>query len=348
MKVVSFCGSILVPTILVKGLATFFAALAVIMRVSIMNNKIKTHGLAFLTILLWGSAFPFTRFMGDAISSSALCFERCCISAIVLLIIGKICHIRKPFHKKDLLWFFLSGALGFSAYFMFFNIGMSTLTSATGSIVTTASPILTAIGLYTIYHERINWIGWISIACAFGGVAVLLLWNGVLSINIGILWMFLCGSVFAGYSVLNRKFNEMGYTAMEVVTYSAVFGAIQTVFFLPDLLHDMASAGLAANLSGIYLSVFPSALAYLSWSKAISLADRTSEVTNYMFVNPLIAAIIGFIMLREVPDMGTFIGGAIIIASVIVFTLKGAGAAKDPEGNPKLSDRKLSDEGQAS
>ena len=27
-------------------------------------------------------------------------------------------------------------------------------------------------------------------------------------------------------------------------------------------------------------------------------------------------------MLREVPDMGTFIGGAIIIASVIVFTLK--------------------------
>ena len=124
-----------------------------------MNNKIKTHSLAFLTILLWGSAFPFTRFLGDAISSSALCFERCCISAIVLLIIGKICHIRKPLCEKDLLWFFLSGVLGFSAYFMFFNIGMSTLTSATGSIVTTSSPILTAIGLYTIYHERINWIG---------------------------------------------------------------------------------------------------------------------------------------------------------------------------------------------
>ncbi|MFQ8847235.1 MAG: EamA/RhaT family transporter, partial [Clostridia bacterium] len=65
-----------------------------------MNNKIKTHSLAFLTILLWGSAFPFTRFLGDAISSSALCFERCCISAIVLLIIGKICHIRKRSARK--------------------------------------------------------------------------------------------------------------------------------------------------------------------------------------------------------------------------------------------------------
>ena len=102
----------------------------------------------------------------------------------------------------------------------------------------------------------------------------------------------------------------------------------------------MANAGLSANLSGIYLSVFPSALAYLSWSKAIAIADRTSEVTNYMFVNPLVAAIIGFIMLREVPDMGTFIGGAIIIASVIVFTLKGAGAAQTRQGNPKLADVK--------
>ena len=110
--------------------------------------------------------------------------------------------------------------------------------------------------------------------------------------------------------------------------------------FLPDLIHDMANAGLSANLSGIYLSVFPSALAYLSWSKAIAIADRTSEVTNYMFVNPLVAAIIGFIMLREVPDMGTFIGGAIIIASVIVFTLKGAGAAQTKQGHPKLADVK--------
>lgn len=310
------------------------------MRVNTMNNKIKTHGFAFLTILLWGSAFPFTRFLGDAISASALCFERCCISAIVLLIVGKICHIRKPFHKKDLLWFFLSGALGFSTYFMFFNMGLATLTSATGSIVTTASPILTAIGLYTIYHERINWIGWVSIACAFGGVAVLLLWNGVLSINIGILWMFLCAAVFAGYSVLNRKFTEMGYSAMEIVTYSALFGAIQTLIFLPDLVHDIAGAGLSANLSGIYLSVFPSALAYLSWSKAISIADRTSEVTNYMFVNPLIAAIIGFIMLREIPDTGTFIGGAIIIVSVIVFTLKGDNARRSSVKGSSPADAK--------
>ena len=189
-----------------------------------MNSKIKTHSLAFLTILLWGSAFPFTRFLGDAISSSALCFERCCISAIVLLIIGKICHIRKPFCKKDLLRFFLSGVLGFSAYFMFFNIGLSTLTSATGSIVTTSipDPDRHRASIRSTTNGSTGSAGSLS-------HVLLAVWRysccgmECLSINIGILWMFLCGSVFAGYSVLNRKFAEMGYTAMEVVTYSAVF-----------------------------------------------------------------------------------------------------------------------------
>lgn len=61
------------------------------------------------------------------------------------------------------------------------------------------------------------------------------------------------------------------------------------------------------------------------------MAERTSIVTNYLFINPLIAAVIGFLLLGEIPDMGTFIGGAIIIISVVVFTLKG-----DPD---RLDDR---------
>lgn len=296
-----------------------------------MNNIIKVNAFAFFTVLLWGSGFPFTRVIGDEISSSSLCFIRCFIAAIVLLIIGRACNIRKPFCKKDVLWFFLSGILGFSAYFIFFNLGLATLSSATGSIVTAASPIITAIGLYTLYGEKINLIGWVSIVCAFAGVAVLLLWNGILSINIGIVWMFLCALVFAGYNILNRKFSEMGYSAMEVVTYSSLFGALQTVFFLPEAVSDGVNASFSANLAALYLGVFPSALAYYFWSKAIVMAERTSIVTNYLFINPLIAAVIGFLLLGEIPDMGTFIGGAIIIISVVVFTLKG-----DPD---RLDDR---------
>jgi len=288
-----------------------------------MNNKIKTNLLAFLTVLLWGSGFPFTRVIGSEISSYSLGLIRCALAAIILLVIGRIVHIRKPFCKKDLLWFFLSGMAGFSVYFIFFNLGLTTLNSATGSIITAAAPILTAIGVFKLYHEKINLIGWLSIACAFGGVAVLLLWNGVLSINVGVIWMFLCAAVFAVYNILNRKFTEMGYTAIEITTYSAIAGTVQMLAFLPQTISDISSASMTANMAALYLGVMPSALAYFFWSAAISRAERTSEVSNYLFINPLIAAVLGFLMLHEIPDMGTFIGGIIIIASVIVFSTKG-------------------------
>lgn len=296
-----------------------------------IGNKIKVNLYAFITVLLWGSSFPFTRMIGDQISAYSLALIRCLLAAIVLLMIGKACHIRKPFCKKDLLWFFISGICGFSLYSIFFNLGMSTLTSATGSIITAASPILTAIAVFKLYNERINLTGWISIICAFAGVVILILWNGILSINIGIVWMFGVALIFSAYNILNRKFSEMGYTAMEAVTYSAVLGAIPMLVFLPQTVTDVINADMTSNLSALYLGVMPCATAYYFWSKAIVLAERTSEVTNYLFVNPLIAAIIGFIMLREIPDMGTYIGGAIIIVSVIVFSVKGSPTEQPPE-----------------
>lgn len=288
------------------------------------HNNIKANIYAFLTVLLWGSSFPFTRIIGDQISAYSLSAIRCILAVIILIIIGKICHIRKPFCKKDLLWFFLSGLLGFSVYFIFFNMGMMTLTSATGSIITAVSPILTAIAVFRLYREKINLVGWVSIFCAFAGVLILIMWNGILSINIGVLWMFGVAVVFAGYNVLNRKFSESGYTAMEIVTYSSVFGAIQMLVFMPGAVTEMIHADFTVNLAALYLGIMPSAIAYFLWSKAIVLAERTSEVTNYLFVNPLIAAVIGFIMLKEVPDAGTFIGGAVIIVSVVIFSTKGA------------------------
>jgi len=42
-----------------------------------------------------------------------------------------------------------------------------------------------------------------------------------------------------------------------------------------------------------------------------------------MFLSPLLSALMSFILLREVPGMGTFIGGAVIIGGLLLFNLKG-------------------------
>lgn len=288
-----------------------------------MNNKLSMHFMALGTVVLWGSAFPFTKVIGDEITAYPLAAMRCIIAAVILVIIGKAAGIRKPFSKNDLGWFFLSGMFGFSLFFIFMNMGIATLTSATSSIVSSSSPIMTAILVCIIYKERINLIGWLSIAGAFAGVLILILWNGVISINTGIIWMFLSACVFAGYNVLGRLFTAKGYTGLEVVCYSAIFGGIQMLAFVPSCITQIAAASAGANIAMIYLGVMPTGLAYYFWNKAIGMARRTNDVANYTFLTPFVASVIGFVLLAEVPDISTLIGGAVIIISVILFGTKG-------------------------
>ena len=277
------------------------------------SEKKKVFGLSFLSVFLWASAFPLTKVAQQQFTSIPLGFLRCTVAAIFLIIIGKCCHIRLP-QKKHIPLFFVSGGLGFTGYMITFNTGILTLTSATSSIIIAVTPILTAIVASHLYKEKIKPIGWAAIAAAFIGVLILLLWEGVFSINIGLIWTVGAAIVFCGYNIMTRKLSAMGYNALEIVTYSMICGAILLGFWAGDGLHQLAGASVSHIIALIYLGALPSATAYFTWGKAMSYAERTSEVTNFMFVTPLLSTIMGFIILHEVPNAGTFIG---------VFNLKG-------------------------
>ena len=288
-----------------------------------MNDKIKLNVCAFLTVLIWASAIPLTKAAGGQLSPFALGLFRCIIAAVFLLIIGKFQGLRKPLCKKDLGLFFLCGMMGFSLYLICFNIGMQTLTSATSSVIIALAPILTAAAAVKLYRETIKPIGWMSIGLAFIGVVILLFWNGVLSIDIGIVWTLAAALLFCGYNLMNRYLMQKGYTSLEIVTWSMVCGAILMMGFLPQLISQITVVSGSCIGIAVYLGMMPSAISYLLWAKAISLSTRTSEVTNYMFVTPLLSAAMGFLLLHEMPDLGTYLGGAIIIGSVVLFNLKG-------------------------
>lgn len=286
-----------------------------------MSNvrKLKLNILAFCTVLIWATAFPVTKIIGDELSAESLGLVRLIVASVTLIILGLFTHIKKPVNRKAVGWLFLSGLLGFTLYLIFFTTGISTLTSATSSIVIAATPVMTAIGASKIYGDRIRPAGWACILMAFVGVVVLMLWDGALSINVGVLWTLGAAFVFCLYNLINRHLSGMGHTAMEIVTYSMIFGALVMMVFLPQTLTELTTANGSAITWAVYLGVAPSAIAYLLWAKASEYAERTSEVTNYMFVTPLLATLLGFIMLGEIPSLGTLIGGVIIIASVVLF-----------------------------
>lgn len=70
----------------------------------------------------------------------------------------------------------------------------------------------------------------------------------------------------------------------------------------------------------IVMGIVPSAFAFILWSKALGLAEKTSSVSNYMFATPVFAAILGFVIADEMPDSATLIGGGVIMFGLLLFT----------------------------
>ena len=298
-----------------------------------MSNKIKSYLFAVAAIIFFASSFPFSRFGLKHFSPEALGFLRCALASIVLLIIGKFNKLRAPFKLKHIGLFFLSGALGFALYLIFFNIGLRSITAATASIIIATTPIMTASAASILYGEKISKIGILSIISAFCGVLIIILWEGILSVDIGILWIVSAAVSFCGYNILSRKLAKMGYTSIEIVTYSMICAAVILSPFCIEGYKELISADFKYIGSLLYLGILTSALGYFFFNKGIEIAEKTSDVTNFIFVNPLIASLLSYFALGETLNAGTAIGGVIIIASIIVFALKG-GPKKSLRGGP--------------
>ncbi|MEA4988132.1 MAG: EamA family transporter [Anaerovorax sp.] len=287
-----------------------------------MTKKGKQNIFALITIFLWASAFPLTKIAMEHYTPNALGFIRCTIAAIFLCILCRVHHIKFP-PKKDIPWFFLSGGLGFTLYMIAFNIGMQTLTSATSSILIATTPILTAVAASKLYREKISKIGWVTISMAFIGVVILMLWDGIFSINVGLIWILFAAIIFCSYNLLIRRFVLKGYSSLQIVTYSMTCGAVLLAVFSPQGVQQLMTAGAKQILVVVYLAILASAMAYLFWNKAMAMADKTSDVTNYIFAVPLLSTVMGFIFLKEIPNYGVLIGGTMIIVSLIIFNAKG-------------------------
>lgn len=287
-----------------------------------MSRKLKVNLFSLGTIFFWSLAFPFSKLAMEHFTPYTLGFLRVLIASVTLLIIGKFAGNRPP-KKRDLLWFLLSGACGFGFYLFAFNKGIQTLTSASSSIVIAMTPVFTAVAANYIYKEKLNIIGWVTLITAFSGVVIMMLWDGVLSINEGIFWTLGASILFCIYNLLNRKLSTLGYKAIEIVTYSMIASVLVLLPFALKGAKEVATADISQLTVLLILGIFSSAIAYYLWSLALSITDNISDVTNYSFVTPFGATILGSLILKEVPGMGTLIGGAIIILSIIIFSKKG-------------------------
>ena len=197
---------------------------------------------------------------------------------------------------------------------------MATLLSSpsTLSVINALAPAITAIVAYFIFNERIKLIGWFSMGISFCGILILTLWDGVLTINKGILYM-LAGCLLLSLYNISQRYLTKKYSSFDVSMYSMLIGGILLVIYSPSSITNMFSISLTSLTLIIYMSIFPSIISYFFWTKAFELAKSTTEVTSFMFVTPVLATFMGMLILGDIPKLSTLIGGVVIILGMILF-----------------------------
>lgn len=272
---------------------------------------------AFMTILFWSSAFVFTVPALEAFSVGALAFLRCATASLCLGCI--LAAQRTPFPGIAAMpQFFISGAAGFALYILAFNSGSSHLNPTTSCIIVSTAPIITSMLAMFFFKERLSLAGWASVFFAFCGVCIMTLWDGVFSASQGVFWMSASALLISVYNVLQRGLTRK-YRALQVTAYSFFTGALMLTPFLPQAVVQLQNASMAQIALVCFLGVCPSAAAYLLWTKALSIAPQTSGVANYMFLTPFAALLLEYAVTKDLPGLGTFFGGGVILAGLLLF-----------------------------
>lgn len=279
--------------------------------------KKSYHFYAIITIIFWALAFVFTRLALQYFDVYSLSFLRYFTASLTLIVVIFFMKTAKP-KKEDFLTYLFSGVIGFSIYIVLFTKGAGMVSSSTGSIVIAMVPVFTALLASIFYNEKLKTYQWLAIAIEFIGILVLTSMNGSVSINEGVLWLLAAALCLATYNLLQRKLTKK-YTALEASTYSIFVGTIFLFVFAPKAFQKTIVAPIEQLFLVSILGIFSSALAYIAWAKAISIAEKTTYVSNYMFVTPFLTTILGFLMMREIPNYSTILGGIIILSGLFLF-----------------------------
>ncbi len=200
---------------------------------------------------------------------------------------------------------------------IFFITAVKTTTVANVVIIFSTAALFSALFAYLFYREKITKN--IIVASFFMFVGLFIIFNDKLEIGSieGNIYALLCTAFFATSYVILSRYKDMDRFIL--TAFSGLALSMIAFFFCDDLSIDFKTLAVVM-IMGLLIS--PISRVFLgNGAKYIS----ASEVSLLMIIETIMAPVWVWIFLNEVPSSYTFIGGSIIVATLIVnslYTLK--------------------------
>jgi len=260
-----------------------------------------------------GSAMVATRLVVDQTGPASLALLRYVIGLACLLPVLALIAPRPRFARRDLLGIGVLGIVQFGVLIALLNYGLRTVPSARAALIFATFPLLTLILAAALGRERLTAPKLAGVALTIAGVGAALgeralsgggagahRWIG----EAAVLAAALCG---AACSVLYRPYLEK-YPALPVsafamlasVAFLAVWAAAEGFFAAAPRFSP--SGWLAVLFIGV-----GSGVGYSLWLWALGRASPT-EVTVFLSLSPLTAAVAGALFLGEPISVGSIVG----------------------------------------
>lgn len=289
-------------------------------RLSLLSPGVLTVGAVSFTVLAWASAFVAIRSAGAAYSPGALALGRLLAGSLVLVV---LLLVRREGPPPRGAWrgILVSGVVWFGGYMVALNWGERLVDAGTASLLVNIGPILMALLAARLLGEALPPRLLAGMAVSFVGAVVVGLsmsssgGDGSASV-LGVVLCLLAAVAYATGVVAQKPALSFG-TPLQITAFSCLTGAVACLPFTGRLARELPSAPLSATLGMVYLGVVPTALAFITWSYALSRMP-VGKLGSTTYAVPAVVVLLSWVFLGEVPAWLTLAGGALCLAGVAV------------------------------